>query len=169
MRVQDPAGAYLPRRFSVPYPRDPSPDHADQPNALFRPADVTLFRSPAARTAPNWALIRASVHDQTTQAPLPGALIRVVRRRAPGELLARGMSDSRGEALVAVPGIPITTWEEVGDRVLTTEVEVQLQVVWDARCASLPDPDDLERRQVKLRIRTADVTLASGRLLVQAL
>jgi hypothetical protein len=169
MEVRDPAGAYLPRRFTVSYPRDPDIAHAAQPNALFLPADVALFRSPAARTAANWALIRASVRHKTTHDPLAGALIRVVRRRAPGELLARGMSDARGEALVAVPGIPITTWEETGSRVLATEVEVQLQVVWDPRSADLPDPDDLEKRQARLRVRTADVTLASGRLLVQAL
>lgn len=167
--VTDPAGRYLPRRCTVPFPRDPDPARAGRADSLFRPVDVRLFRAPNAPTAPGWAVVRASVTHRESDEPLPGALIRVVRRHPPRAVLARGMSDARGEALVAVPGIPVTTWEESSDRVLTAEVEVRVQVYWDPEGGEVPDPDDVEERRSRLRVRSRSVTLAAGRVLVKAL
>ena len=70
-------------------------------------------------------MIRASVTAQATGQPLSGALLRV-ERTSDATYLAGGISDSRGEALVAIPGIPVTTWEEGSGPVLTNEVGATL-------------------------------------------
>jgi hypothetical protein len=44
-----------------------------------------------------------------------GVVLRVVAS-ADQRQLAVGVSDDRGEALVAVPGVPITTWAATADR-----------------------------------------------------
>jgi hypothetical protein len=103
-------------------------------------------------------VIRASVLEG--EEPLGGALLRVHRRGGDGELLGSGMTDARGEALVAVAGIPVTTWREDAGDVLSTEVEATVRVLWE-QGAGLPDPDRLTEGDHA--VRTAEVTLASGR------
>lgn len=169
--VEDPSGRYLPRRCTVPFPRDPDPAHADEEDSLFRPVAVRLFRSSLAPTAPGWAVVRAQVRDPESGAPLPGALVRVVRFNPPEELLASGLADARGEALVAVPGIPITTWAQGPGPgpVLATRVEAWLHVSWDPEAGPLPDPDDLEARRDELLVGSRRATLQAGQLLVTTL
>jgi hypothetical protein len=169
LTVRDPGGRYLPRRGTLRLPRDPDPSRADEPESLFRPVDVRLFPAPAAGTAPGWALIRATVFAGQTDRGLPGALVRVLRQRD-GRHLASGLSDRRGEALVAVPGIPVTTWEEGEGPVLATQVEVTLKAHFDPNAADPPDPDDLEARHLGLSA-SGDVnrSLASGQTLVATL
>jgi hypothetical protein len=154
VRVADPAGRYLPRVASVALPRDPDPAKAAKPESLFQPVEVDLFPSPAGPVSPNWAVLRVSAPDA------PGALVRVVRKAAPDTVLGRGMTDARGEALVAVAGIPVTTWEEGQGSVLATEVEARVDLLWQAG-AGPPDPDALGR--IKKAVKTATVKLASGR------
>jgi hypothetical protein len=99
---------------------------------------------------------------------LAGALLRVVRQ-SNGEILGGGMTDRRGEALVAVQGIPSTTFDDSAGPVVATEVAVRLEVVWDPDAAELPDPDDLENRRVELMVRSATAMLAAGRVVAIAL
>ena len=94
-------------------------------------------------------MVRASVDARSTGAALPGALIRVVRS-ADSTPLGRGVSDERGEALVAIPGIPVTTWDSGSGSVLAAEIDVTLHVVYDQAVVGPPDPDDLEARQATL-------------------
>ena len=89
-------------------------------------------------------------------------MIRVIRV-SDDSRIAAGLSDGRGEALVAVPGIPVTTWGEDAGPVLTTEVEARLEVVFDPASGPVPDPDDLEARRNELRLKSSTVMLASGR------
>jgi hypothetical protein len=154
VRVADPAGRYLPRVAALALPRDPDPAKAAKPESLFQPLEVDLFPSPAAPVSPNWAVLRVSAADA------PGALVRVVRKAAPDTVLGRGMTDARGEGLVAVAGIPVTTWEEGQGSVLATEVEARVDLFWQAG-AGPPDPDALGR--MKKATKTATVKLASGR------
>lgn len=176
LTVSDPGRWYLPRRCTIRLPRDPDPSHADQEDSLFRLVDVALFPAPIAALAPGWAVVRAHVTEAVTlplpagQAPPPlaGALIRVVRA-GDGERLAMGLSDQRGEALVAVPGIPVTTWGADEGPVLATEIPVTLEVVFDPAAGEIPDPDALEATRETLRTSSAPAALASGRVLVVAL
>lgn len=172
LAVSDPEGRYLPRRLALDLPRDPDPEHAEQEGSLFRPVDALLYPAPAAAVAPGWAVIRATVVRAGTRAPLPGALLRVVRK-SDGEVLARALTEwrdrVRGEALVAVPGVPITTWGD-GDPdepVLVNEVPVSLEAffdpAFDPAAGLAPDPDRLELLRPGLPSAREDLKLASGR------
>ena len=172
LTVRDPGGRYLPRRLALRVPRDPDPAHADQEDSLFRPVDVLLYPAPAASVAPGWAVVRATVVRAGSGEPLGGALLRVVRK-ADGEVLARALTDwrdpVRGEALVAVPGIPITTWGdgEPEEPVLVNEVPVTLEVfvdsLFDPAAGPVPDPDRMDLLRGGLPSAFEDLRLASGR------
>jgi hypothetical protein len=158
LRVDDPAGRYLPRTAVLTLPRDADPAHQDAPGSLFIPEDVELFPSPVMPAAPGWAVIRVSAADEEG-GPAAGALLRMVRR-GNGALLGRGMTDARGEALVAVPGIPVTTWDDEGQGgVLATEVEARLEVHYAAGPARLGDVAALQALEPAA---TRDLKLSSG-------
>lgn len=127
LTISDPLGVYLPRRATLALPRDPDPANAAAANSLFRPADLPLFPSPSAPVAVNWAVLRVSVAAGTGE-HLGGALLRVLRN---GNVLGRGLSDWRGEALVPVAGVPVTTFSEDEDSVVSNEIDVVLQVIFD--------------------------------------
>ena len=185
LEVFDPSGQFLPRRHTIRLPRDPDPQNAHVEGSLFHVTDVPVFPSPAAKTAPGWAVIRATVVEEgMAEARLPGALIRVLRTDD-SQLLARGLSEwrgrTRGEAMVAVPGIPITTWGEgngdnAGDDdgpVVVHEIQATLQVIVDPQFnpedGDIPDPDDLEARRNELPSSSVNVQLASGQTLTMVL
>jgi hypothetical protein len=175
LTVSDPAGRFLPRSHTVRLPRDPDPAHADQEGSLFRTIDVPLYPSPAALVSPGWSVIRATVVRQGSGEPLPGALLRVVRT-SDSKVLARGVSewrgDTRGEALVAIAGVPITTWGDVDDPVVVNEVPATLEVYFDPQfdpAGDTPDPDRLETARAGLPSATASLKLASGRGLAKTL
>jgi hypothetical protein len=160
--MRDPARVYLTRLVRVALPRDHAPGGADEPDSLFQPVPCPMFRGPAAPVGPNWAVLRVRVADEAGDGVLAGALLRLVRA-ADDVLLGGGLTDDRGEALVAAAGIPVTTWgESADDDVIVTEVAARLEVVHDPD-AAVPDPGDLEDRRADLLVRSADVTLASGR------
>ena len=156
LAVEDPTGRYLPRRATLALPRDADPAKKDAAASLFTPADVELYPSPIAPVAPGWAVIRASVVFKT-QKPVPGALLRVSRKS--GEVLGRGMTDARGEGLVGIAGIPITTWDDEGQEgVLAREMDARLEVIW-----STPAAGDAEVLPKVKPVATQDLKLASGR------
>ena len=167
-QVSDPAGRFLGRTFTLELPRDPTLDPADGAS-LFHPLDVALFPSSTADVSPGWALIRASV-TKAGGAAAPGALVRVLAHTG-GAVMAMGLADGRGEALVAVPGIPVTTFgAEPGDPVTTSEVSVGLETIYDAAAGAWPDPDSIVQRKALLPTSTAaDVKLASGRVVTTSL
>jgi hypothetical protein len=170
--VSDPGGRYLPRRLALELPRDPDPAHADEEGSLFRPVDAFLYPAPAASVSPGWAVIRATVVRAGTGEPLPGALLRVVRK-PDGAVLARALGEwrapVRGEALVAVPGVPITTWGDgkPDQPVLVNEVAVTLEAFFDPGFdpagGRAPDPDQMELERLGLPSVHEEMKLASGR------
>lgn len=158
LQIRDHWGDYLPRRYTLRLPRDRDPQ---SPSAIVKPLSIPLFRGPSAGTEPNWAVIRATLTDQATNQRLPWALVKVVRNST----TTLAMADWRGEALIAVPGIPITTWDAGGGAVLATEVDARLDVVFDPLLRPLnpldtgqnpnltyiPDPDLLSSAAPSLR------------------
>lgn len=161
--VRDGGRRYLQRRFTVALPRDPDSAHADQAGSLFRAQDVQLFPAPAAPVAHGWAAVRASVRDTSSERPLAATLFRVTQV-ADGALMASGLSDERGEALIRVPGIPVATAQDGAGPVMTTEVEVRVAAFHaPGPSGAIPDPDQLERDQAGLPTAAASVRLASGR------
>ncbi len=174
----DPEGHYLPRQVMIKLPRDPDPTKATATDSLFQPIKVAVYRSPAAQVAAGWAVIRATVIEQTTNQRLPWALIRVVRSAPVRVTLS--LADWRGEALISVPGIPVTTPGAGMGSVLVNEIDVTLEIVFnpllttisitsdlstltDPNTGYLPDPDDLEARRASLRSGSLPYKLASGR------
>lgn len=174
--VHDPSRRFLPRRQRVRLPRDPRA--AREGDSLFRPITVRLYPASSAAVAPNWAVLRLSVHRRGGDELLGGALLRVTSNR---KLLASGLSDARGEALVAVPGIPITTWGDTDTGAVTTsEITANVEAVFDPATGTmfpasriddgfLPednpvvDPDVLEARHDTLPHSAIRLRLAAGR------
>ena len=125
----------------------------------------------ASSVASRWAAIRVSVVSQGTGQPLNGALLRVTRDTAAGtELLGRGLSDERGEALVAISGIPVTTWgDDDTGQVMITEIDATLEAVFDPNAGAIVDPDSLEANRSNLPSAGVAILIASGRELKTAL
>jgi hypothetical protein len=164
--VSDTASRYLARRCTLPLPRDPDVNHIGLTGSLFQPIDVRLYPAPTAPVLSGWALIRATVKKTGTDSVLPGALIRVFKT-ADQSLLASGLSDPRGEALVTVPGIPVTTFADGGGgAVIGTEIDVTIQTIFDPAASGVSDPDDLEQRKDSLPRSTMSSKLASSRVLI---
>jgi hypothetical protein len=166
--VRDPSGRWLPRLGSVALPRDPDSTHASQPESLFAVHDIPMYPAPAAPTQRGWAVVRASVAGSTPGSTLPNALVRVVRD-SDGARIGAGMSDARGEALIAVEGIPSALLGDGDGPVVATEVAVHLQVLADPNAGDTPDPDDLEARRAELLVREVAASVASGRVLTMKL
>lgn len=166
--VTDPAGIYLSRKFNVSLPRDSDPSHKGQAGSIFQPFDVNLYPSPLAPTSPGWAVIRASVIKVPSRNVLGGALIRVLRT-SDQTVLARGMSDTRGEALVPVPGVPVTTFDSGSGAVVATQIDVSIQAFFDPALVGVPDPQDLEARMNALPSVTIADKLTAGEVLPKEL
>jgi hypothetical protein len=80
------------------------------------------------------------------------------------ELLGTGMTDARGEALVAVSGVPVTNWDAADEGpVLATEIDAVVDVYVDVEASSPPDPDAIDESRDQLPTARADLKLASGK------
>jgi hypothetical protein len=130
---------------------------------VFQPVVVRLFPSPAAPTAAGWAVVRA--HVTSAGNDLESALVRVIRKSDHARL-GTGLSDRRGEALVAVPGIPLVNWDQGAGPVIASQIDVTLETVFDPAAGSPPDPDDLEKR---IANSSVDRKLGAGQELAAAL
>jgi hypothetical protein len=168
IQVDDPTREYLPRRQTIRLPRDPDPQNAEADDSLFRAVEIRLFPTARSFTGPGWAVIRASVFKQGTDQRLSGALLRVTKKNGTpdddNKPWGVGVTDSRGEALVTVPGIPVTNFGEGQGAVTTNEIDVTITAFFDPRAETLPDPDDLETRRQNLKSTAVDTKLSSGRL-----
>ena len=164
--VNDASGRYLARSFSFRLPRDPAPANAAKPESLFQPIDVAMYPSPAAPQIAGWAVLRASVSDDQSSAPIEGALLRVVRPAQDpkdDQVLARGLSDARGEAFVPIPGIPFMTWSTDEKAVLADSVDLRIEAYADPAAAPPVDPDTLEKDRATLSFdRLASVPVKAG-------
>ena len=173
VEVHDPLHRYLPRLAAVQLPRDPDPAHAGAADSLFRPADVDLYVASTAPVLANWSTIRASVSRNDSTAgfiPVRGCLLRVVRA-SDDEILASGISDERGEALVIVPGVPITQFaDDDGGTdtddgpVIVSELPVRLEASFDPSVEWPVNPDVLETSHSAAIRATEDLTLKTGRM-----
>lgn len=160
LTISDPLRQYLPRIKRIELPRNPDPEDDD---GLFEPVQVPMFSAPSGSLRPNWSIIRVSVFDagqEDKEVPIKGALLRIVRED--GEtLIAAGLTDPRGEAIIVVAGIPIhnfvTDDEQPGDddeldhdgwlasgNVVEKETSVKLHVVVDKKLPWPLDPEVLE-------------------------
>lgn len=130
-RVTDAQGRFLSRCFALSLPRTPAA-------TPFDPVDVVLDPSPALPLLSTWAALRLSV----TRSGVPTAQAAIRVRRAGGAILGRGMTDARGEALVAVVGVAQVT-PGAGDLVVEREIATEIVITVDTTLApgALVDPD----------------------------
>jgi len=152
LSLSDPSGAYLPRLATLALPREPDPAQATNASSLFQPVPVSMLPSPSAALATNWAVLRLSVAADNDDL-LGGALVRVLRNN---QVLARGLSDWRGEALVPVAGVPVTTFSEDENAVVITQIDVSLQVIFDPAQGTRTAPDLVARGGRPPRIPLVD-------------
>jgi hypothetical protein len=183
VEVRDPGERYLPRRVRLALPRDPSPARAAEADSLFRAADVPMYPAASAPLGANWVELRVTVRETASGDALGGALLRVV---SGARVLARGLTDWRGEGLVPVAGVPVTTWSTEPGAVVVTEIAGSLECYFDAatgtrtsaagvRAAAgpatppLPDPEALEAGRAALPQSVTPLVLAAGRSVAVAI
>ena len=133
LSIADPAGHYLPVTAKIPLPRTSDPAQAEAADSLFQPIVVPLYPSTNAPVGANWAVLRVSVTEASSGDALGGALLRV---QANGNVLARGLTDWRGEALVPVVGVPVTTFSDNASAVVISEINVTLRAAFDTTSGS---------------------------------
>jgi hypothetical protein len=185
IEIADPAGHYLSRRARVHLPRDPDPAHRAQPDSVFLPLPLRVFRAPAAPVLPGWSILRASVYGvdaplgegdpvPADAPPLPWALITVTEPPAvpgdPARVLSRAMTDARGEALIGIPGLPRFTWDDDGEgedeTVIKPSCPIDVELAWDPRATAadwIPDPDTPEADIPDLKTATTSLEVVAGR------
>jgi hypothetical protein len=173
----DASGTYLPIAATVTLPRDPDPSHGDNPDSLFQPLTISVYPTTTAEVGANWAVLRVYLTETQSGDALGGALLRV---RSNGNVLARGLTDWRGEALVPVVGVPATTFSEDANAVVISEIGVTLEAGFDPAVGSrtpaaavrdrrpqakLPvvDPVSLDTRFATLKRATLAITIAARR------
>lgn len=91
-----------PRSFGLRLPRDPN---ADAPSSLFEPRLVEMLPSTLAGRVGSACTIRASVRRGDDGRAVEAALVRA--RSADGAFTARAVTDSRGEACMLFPFLPL--------------------------------------------------------------
>lgn len=167
--VTDRSGRYLERRCALRIVARLLTD----PLAAPVPFDREMMLSSVMQPWPGNVVIRASV--SLAGVPLPGVLFNV-RRASGNEILARGMSDTNGEALILVPRIPVSTWVDSdadglvdAGEVTTTTTSVRLIAAYDPAnwnpatrtLINVPEPDVLQAT-AGLPRRTITFSVASG-------
>lgn len=175
VQLSDPLNQYLPRRLQIDLPRDADPAHREHEDSLFNPVLVKLYAAPNANLMANWSTVRVSIirsSDESDEEPVPGALLRVVKTED-DFVLSSGLSDQRGEALVIVPGVPITQFADEADGdddddepapVVISEIPARLEVSLPANPVWPVDPDELELNHSSNLVKSENLTLRTGRM-----
>ncbi len=160
LRVSDPSGVYLPIAAAIPMPRVGDPAQAGAADSLFQPAVIRLYPSTAAPAGANWAVLRVRLTETDSGDALGGALLRVVSN---GRVLARGLSDWRGEALVPVVGVPVTTFSEEPGAVVISEINVSLEAAFDAAVGSRTSSASVRAAQIPAAFPVVDPVALEAR------
>jgi hypothetical protein len=181
--IQDPSLRYLPRRVKLQAPLkvpaialssgtsldDPARAAALQdPTSVFSPEKVTMFPAPSATVAPNWAVIRASAvrSGVTPTQGLPWAVLQVVRN-SDNKVLATGMADSSGEALLAVLGLKMQESSGGAGPVTVSSIAVTVTAWFDPAILDQPrgwitNPDDILSNLANPQLKKDSQTLSLG-------
>ena len=167
--LQDPNLRYLPRRATVTAPLA-IPTSPATPSGVFVPQQVPVYPSPAISVGQNWAIIRASVTLSGTNPPqgLPWAYLQVVQN-SNNAVLATGVSDTNGEALLAVIGLTVQPNTSGSGPVTTSVTPATVTAYFDPTTLSelagwIPDPDDISLNLTNPAFKTTSqpVQLSSG-------
>jgi hypothetical protein len=154
--VTDPSLHYLARRAQIQAPQSLT--------GVFTPQHVLLYPSPSSAVEPNWAVVRASVASNAG-APLPWAVVQVLL--SDHSVAATGMTDARGEALLAVMGLGIQVSSTATDPVTEATTTVTVQAWFDLATLTqppgwVPNPDDILGNLANPSLKTGTQTGALG-------
>lgn len=159
--VQDPSLRYLTRRAQVQAPQSLT--------SVFSPQKVPLYASPSAVLAPNWAVVRASVTGSDNSG-LPWAAVKVLK--SDNTSAATGMTDARGEALLAVMGLGVQVSANASGAVTEITIPVTVQAWFDPSVLQqpagwIPNPDDILGNLSNAALKTGTQTgvLGAGQIL----
>jgi hypothetical protein len=154
--VLDPSLRYLARRAMVQAPQALA--------SLTKPQQVVLYPSPSAVTEPNWAIVRANV-TAIDGSGLPWAVVQVIR--SDNTVAATGMTDARGEALLAVTGLGVQVSANGSGSVTETTIPVIVKAWFDPGVLQqpagwIPNPDDILTDIANAALKTGSMTGALG-------
>jgi hypothetical protein len=160
--ARDPSLRYLARRAQVQAPQSLT--------GVFSPQQIPLYASPSAVLAPNWAVVRASVTGSAGNA-LPWAVLQVIK--SDNTVAAAGMTDARGEALLAVMGLGVQVSANASGAVTETTIPVTVQAWFDPSVLQQPagwiaNPDDILGNLSNASLKTGKLsgTLGAGQVLL---
>lgn len=126
--VRDPSGRYLPRSFTVKLPRPATKTVAQSVAPLLTPLDISLLPAPQAQMRIGCASVRVTVRTAAGSA-LPNMLVQILAS-GDNRILGRGMSDPRGEALVAIPRLPLVAAGLTPGQLATTTTEAKAKFIF---------------------------------------
>ena len=143
IRVLDAGPQYLPQEFEMRLPRSLDPT---DPDSVFVPQRVEMFRAPGAFVQDGWAVLRVRVVESgpVPERPLPGVLVRVFRspRGLADQPIGVGMTDwrgnARGEAIVPVTGLQRFR-PGSGQDVVETDLAIVFEATRDTRFTGAGD------------------------------
>lgn len=165
IEIEDPTERFLPRSATIALPRRWDP--AGGIRELMEPILLPLAPAASRAAAPGWAVVEARV-TEPGGAPIRGALVEVMPAGG-GARLAWGLTHARGEALVAVPGLPAFRTvvndpaDEADDEIVTAATSVTLRVTADPSRPWPVDPTRLEAGGGTLRrVTTAALNITPG-------
>ena len=103
----DPVGSELsPRRFDLPLPRDPDPAKAGDPSSLFRAIEIEMLPGRGTRLTGSACVLRVTVRRKSDSMLVQNALVRA--QSEDHQFEARGLTDSKGEATLVFPSLPLS-------------------------------------------------------------
>lgn len=154
--VQDPTSRYLARRATVQAPQTIA--------TLTTPQKVVMYPGPSGPVEPNWAVVRATVKG-TGGAGLPWAVVQVIR--SDNSVAAIGMTDQRGEALLAVAGLGVQVSASSSGAITETTIPVTVTAWFDPGVQQqpvgwIPNPDSILTNLSNTAWKTGSMTGALG-------
>lgn len=171
LEVTDPNNKYLSRVASIALPRDAIAANWQNSDSVFQPISLELYRNVQTKTLVNWSLVRVTAEDGSG-APVSGAFVQVLRV-SDDELLGRGITDQRGEALVIIPNIPITIFSDSDEdededdedepAVLVMDINARVEISVAPATQWPVDPDVLQANHNSQIEDTANTSLRTGR------
>lgn len=158
--LEDPQRRYLARSVSIALPRSDTAAPGVMP-PLFEPIDVPMYAAPSAPLAAPWAVLR--VHVTRGGVSAAGCAITVHEPGDEDAVLGRGQSDERGEAVVAISGVPVFI-PSGGPNAFVRELGAEATAVFEPGAVGPPDTDALAAASGAGVVRaTVAVVIASGR------
>jgi len=154
--VSDPSLRYLARRAQIQAPQ--------KLTGVVSPQAVRLYPGPAAIVEANWAVVRVSV-TSSTGTELPWCFLQVIR--ADNSVAATGLSDARGEGLLAVVGLGLQVTSTATDPVTEATTPVTIKAWFDPSVLTqpagwVPDPDDISGNLANPALKTGTFAGALG-------